>query len=286
MLNRLYIFILFAVSIIAFSGCEDMISDVDIKLPDEKLVVTSFITPDLKYTTVRIWKSKPLFTDYLVNEDKFLKIADAVVSLSSEDGTVILPYDSIHKNYRISKYRFPIIAGKTYHLKVVTKDGIIANSSCTVPSIEPPAIECTSFDSIITGQQLLVRSNVRFKDIEGNGNNYTVTVSKLFYMESRSEPLLENIGFNNTLPYFSDEDNDSDYYNLQTNDIKINQDEITRLYFTISVTDDHYYHYHKTIIANDTGNPFSEPTPLYSNINGGLGIFAAYVQKTHVVDLN
>lgn len=263
-----------------------MISDVDVNLPDEKLVVTSFITPDLKYTTVRIWKSKPLFTDYLANEDKFIKIADAVVSLSSEDGTVILPYDSIHRNYRVSKYKFPIIAGKTYHLKVVTKDGIITTSSCTVPNIEPPAIECTSIDSIITGQQLLLRSNVRFKDLEGNGNNYTISVSKLLYNESRSFSRLEDVGFNNTLPYFSDEGNNGDYFNLQTNDITINKGELARLYFTISVTDDHYYYYHKTLIANNTDNPFAEPTPMYTNINGGLGIFAAYVQKTHVVDLN
>jgi len=45
--------------------------------------------------------------------------------------------------------------------------------------------------------------------------------------------------------------------------------------------DVHYYKYHKSLSSNNEDNPFAEPTLIYTNINGGLGVFAAY-NKTMV----
>lgn len=45
-----------------------------------------------------------------------------------------------------------------------------------------------------------------------------------------------------------------------------------------------YYQYHKSLDDyNDSGNPFSEATPVYSNINGGLGVFTSYTIDSLVV---
>jgi hypothetical protein len=42
-------------------------------------------------------------------------------------------------------------------------------------------------------------------------------------------------------------------------------------------TDKSYYDYHRSLGNYDSGDdPFTEPSPVFSNVNGGLGIFAAY----------
>jgi hypothetical protein len=42
-------------------------------------------------------------------------------------------------------------------------------------------------------------------------------------------------------------------------------------------TEEAYYLYHTSIDENESSdNPFSEVKPVYSNINGGLGVFTSY----------
>ena len=52
-------------------------------------------------------------------------------------------------------------------------------------------------------------------------------------------------------------------------------------------TDEAYFRYHGSLRRQDDidGNPFAEPAPLYGNVTGGLGVFAAYVQTRVAVPL-
>jgi hypothetical protein len=51
-------------------------------------------------------------------------------------------------------------------------------------------------------------------------------------------------------------------------------------------TDKEYYTYHKSLENYSGGeNPFREVSPLFSNIEGGLGIFASYVVDSLVLRL-
>jgi hypothetical protein len=36
-----------------------------------------------------------------------------------------------------------------------------------------------------------------------------------------------------------------------------------------------YYNFHNSLYTNQGGDPFSEPTLMYTNVEGGLGVFAA-----------
>ena len=49
-----------------------------------------------------------------------------------------------------------------------------------------------------------------------------------------------------------------------------------KLHLSLLVVDDHYYNYHQSLLTNSVDNPFAEPAPIYSNFEGGLGVFAAY----------
>jgi hypothetical protein len=60
------------------------------------------------------------------------------------------------------------------------------------------------------------------------------------------------------------------------------------LYAYLAVTDRHYYLYHHSVIKHQEvdGNPFAEPVLIYSNIEGGLGVFSGYNQLKAVKQLN
>ena len=48
-------------------------------------------------------------------------------------------------------------------------------------------------------------------------------------------------------------------------------------------TDYHYYQYHISINNYESGNPFAEPTRIYSNVENGYGVFAGYQKSVFIV---
>jgi len=60
-------------------------------------------------------------------------------------------------------------------------------------------------------------------------------------------------------------------------------DKLTIQLFT---TDYHYYQYHTTIENYESGNPFAEPSRIYSNVENGYGVFAGYQKSVFIVDFD
>lgn len=279
-----YILVLLS-SVIFFTSCEDMESEVDIEPIPSKIIVTSFITPNMPNVYVRVYKSRALYTPYDFDEnDDFLTIDDAFVSMTNGIDTVALNYDNESSSYVIDKGRFPITKGTTYYLSVITQEGDSASASTTVPTLTPPQIELTGIDSTITYEGMLYYANVRFKDIEGQGQLYCCKAGAVYWGEGMSTPYLGEIGFQRGESFISDKNKDGEYFSFSTNNFPNNPDEPTRLYLTLSITDEHYYNYHKGLEDYDEDNPFAEPVPVYSNVKGGLGIFASYVQAGTAFD--
>lgn len=59
------------------------------------------------------------------------------------------------------------------------------------------------------------------------------------------------------------------------------------LTYSLLHVDENYYRYHDSILrqSESEGNPFAEPVPIPTNINGGLGCFGGYNRSTVVVKL-
>lgn len=51
--------------------------------------------------------------------------------------------------------------------------------------------------------------------------------------------------------------------------------EVRSLYVELMTINEPYFKYYKSIADFNGDNPFIEPTPIYTNIQGGLGVFAA-----------
>lgn len=279
-------FILLIPFITLLTGCEEMVSEVDIEPAPSKLVITSFINPDMPNASVRVSKSRPLYTPTSYDEySDFHSVDDAFVTLTNFVDSVVLSYDIETKTYIINRERFPIIKGTTYLLTVVTSDGDSASATTTVPALTAPAIELISIDSTIEYEQRMYYANVKFKDIEGIGQYYSFNVGAVYWIEGQSTPSLSEIGFQRGDPYVTDKNKDGNYFSYSTNNFVKYGTGPSRLYFTLAVTDEHYYNYHKGLQNYDEGNPFAEPVPVYSNVKGGLGVFCSYVQTGMAFDL-
>jgi hypothetical protein len=57
------------------------------------------------------------------------------------------------------------------------------------------------------------------------------------------------------------------------------------IYIFIGVTDENYFNYHRSVTNFQDDNPFSEPTPVYTNITGGLGVFGSYSGRIISINL-
>ncbi len=274
-------------------SCEDLVSDVEIEQPKAKIVVIGFISPDLPVNSIKIYESRPLYTPATESDETYPIITDASVYIFSEDDTAMMTFDYEYEEYRISRVDFPVLKGKTYGITVTTTSGYIATSSCTVPTGDPPLLELTNIDTIAIMEDWVpeysvyeMRAKVQFRDIEGKGHYYRVEAGQINWVEEQPIPYTSEIGIAGKEALASDINFDGETYHLTTNEFYARRDERFRLHFTLSITDRNYYNYHRGIMNFDDGNPFSEPTTIYSNIEGGLGIFSAYVQKDFVYDIN
>jgi hypothetical protein len=286
-------YIILTLFIMAFAGCESMITDVEIETPKPKIVVIGFVSPDSPYNSLKIYESRPLYSPLPSGSEDFPVITNATVIIYSDNDSAIMNYNQQYNDYRISQDAMPIIKGRTYNLKVTTPKGYYATSSCTVPNNEPPVLEIVGIDTISKEEGwdpsvwvYQLRARAQFKDWEGEGHFYRVAAGQMNWIDGEQPYQYSyDIGLSRGSSLSSDKNNDGNTYAITTNDFMAQTGESIRLYFTISITDSHYYNYHKTLMNFEGDNPFAEPTTIYSNIEGGLGVFSSYIQDDIIYDI-
>ena len=305
-----FIFLFFA---IVLSGCESLVTTLpEDKLPktESKLVVQSFISPQATAITVVVTESEPLFT---VSNGGQNIIKNALVKLSDGTNQITIPFDSLSGLYTIAKERFPIVAGKTYTLTV--SDGKRnVDASCKVPaslaSIKSYVIDTTIEDYGFVVDTIL-NLKVKWQDIPSEANYYRVRASlnveystQEFNSGNWTERRVRNrvnfrwddtIGRND---FQSDASLDgaiftsptgevtlqsaSQYYDTKTNTSRTfyPRNKIINITMDLNNSDEPYYKYHRSLETSNNDNPFTEPSLVYTNINNGLGCFAAYNTAT------
>ncbi len=252
--------------------------------------------------------------DTVVNNiDSF---ATATVVISDGATSVTLPYDSREQVYSLPVQRFPIKAGMTYSL-TVTDGKRSLQASCTIPPDQVPITNYTLDTTLITsftGRDTTLRLSFRWNDIAGKENYYRVRAYELFeYSEVNVDSILQTTretrkvgrsyfrwtdafssgAFQNDTnldgTQFSSPQGRKPRVNAQyveslvNNPVKPRRGPVSKgLYLLLLNTDSHYYRFHRSVQAQDD-NPFSEPALIYTNVTGGLGVFASYNQSVRVV---
>ncbi|KAA6436796.1 DUF4249 domain-containing protein [Dyadobacter flavalbus] len=292
------------------AACETMVSDIpEAKLPkgESRLVVNSFISPQLSYINVIVTESIPLFTK---SDATGNKIENATVRISDGVNEVTIPFDPKNKLYSIPQSKFPISASKTYYLSV--SDGKRSvTAQCTVPK-QTPVIKSYEIDTVIRSyslyQDTAVTLKMTWQDFPKDTNyyrvsafmdiDYTVPVAtdKQDFTEKRISGTYDfnwnwQTGRNELI---SDNKLDGSVFTSPIGRASLPHEQektsangkkviiyphtkITAINMEIYSVDKHYYKYFRSqTVSDNTDNPFSEPALIYTNIKGGLGCFGAY----------
>ncbi len=273
---------------------------IDLPATQSKIVVFGYLSPE--NDTIRIYVGRSIaLNDTVSTEDK--QITNATVKLSCEGKTAILPwydelrsYGSINNDgeytpgfyyeggYKIAVKDFPLISGKQVNLTVKTDMGTIT-SSCVIPEKETitPVLEKV-WVNLQNEYYSEINANVIVKNFGGNQEycHFIAEIGKTDLKYDRSWRTDFDIKTGNE--FFIHKPTDASevkyrlnksYYNYQTVDTGEEKDSI---YISLAKTDEAYYKFISTYknYQDTDGNPFAEPVMIYSNIQGGLGVFCAY----------
>ncbi|MGB3617937.1 MAG: DUF4249 domain-containing protein [Catalinimonas sp.] len=289
--------ILVCVCLAVLAGCIEDVPERYLPEGVSKLVITSFISPDDTLLAVRVTRSEPILGVRSFTEP-FEVIEDATVTITSPEERLQLRFDTDDTSgvYRAAVVDF-VRPGQTYTLEVTTPGGERATATCRVPLATDVPTPELRLDTIVEdwggGPTLEQRLNVFWTDAPGLGDYYRVWAQYAFeskqyvyfqgqiydsvWVSQISEIYFEEAGA------VSDAGGDGQRYAVRNGYLGwFGEDAFARnprATVYLLRTDEDYYRYHRSLelFNRADGNPFAEPAPLYSNVEGGLGVFASYL---------
>jgi hypothetical protein len=265
----------FAVSLI-LTSCEQ---DADVELPktEPELVVSCFISPQDSFIRVGVTLSAPVFGNGSGVQTQ--TVTNANVTLFGNNTSVTLPYNSINQCYEIPSSNFQIVAGGVYRIDVTDTEGRHAFANTSVPLLPPAAFTCTIRDTVEYSDPSYEYGQVKYRftvnDFSGGTNYYRfVGYLRQINLISGDSSLV-----NRATNLFMDSNADGETLSASAETwyyTNSGYDSIAAYEVWMLNCNYDYYNFHNSLYNNNGGgDPFSEPTLLYTNIEGGLGIFAA-----------
>jgi len=291
-MKKVNFYYLLSIILFLLASCEDAFVK-EVKAPPtlSKVVAIGFLSPDQDTISIKVFRSIPIFTSQTTSDwfHGFEPISNATVKLSNENSEIVLRFSKATNSYFALPSTFPIKKGSTYNLRIETGDNIVV-SSCTIPDTDIPSIELFSIDSLVDQQNLglkLYYANLGFKDNPESGDYYHLKALDIhkFYYGKKYHYSFSIMPFETGNEYSSDMNNNDVWqkYRLRFTSPYSNQLSVDSIYVALSVTDDNYYHYNKSLQNHNGQNPFIDPVPIYSNISGGLGVFCGL--RTHITTI-
>lgn len=293
------------IGLLLLASCQNLRQEVEPQqLADQpvKLIVACFISPQDTVLAAKIARSRPILDDEPVNG---LNITSATVTLLNGSRSIVLKYHPKLQYYRADPADFPIRAGETYQLTVKTRDGKLLQAQTTVPDAVKLQRARLDSERVVENNAVRKRFFARYywNDL-ANQTDYYQTNGVIAYrcpqcpatepvrqpvqfvtgegsqalyndQESPGEPMISAKGYMGA-SISSDEEFFPAFFSrpfvLTANLLHLNND---------------YYRYHQALAQQleIDSNPFAEPVPIPSNIQGGLGCFGAYNRSTVTVTL-
>ncbi|TAL57825.1 MAG: DUF4249 domain-containing protein [Bacteroidetes bacterium] len=265
--------------IFLLAGCEKTVDNIKLPTTAPKLVVGCFISPQDSWITVTLTRSNPIFGPGH-NNTNTLPVEDASVIISDGTNTASIPFNSLSQQYEMQTSTFPIISGQTYSLTVSTPTGENVSANCTVPA---SIISALTVDFTDTASNLK-KTTVKWQDIPNEINYYRVVGQIVsIYTPSPGDTIFNDMYSISNATAYNDHEKDGNelYAKLEGSYYEGSEYSLVAYDFYLLHIDGEYYNYQNSLDHYTYGDPFSEPIPLYTNIRGGLGVFAAY-QKLYV----
>ncbi|TVR37915.1 MAG: DUF4249 domain-containing protein [Bacteroidia bacterium] len=277
-----------------FTACVELVTDIDFPDQEPKAVVHSFISPADTAAMVLLTWSKPISKP---DNERIRFIENAAVQIRDEDGNASqLQYDPERKLYSVSANVFQIVAGQQYMLKVDVPGHAPIHANAYVPHANN-SLTLEKLDTMPAGWSDRMVLEYSFTDKPGERENFyapgayrkvevydwendTTILHQIMMYVIYGEKYLSNKGKEgNTFlmraeAYIYNDPNGPDDEPDENNPISI----------LLLTTDEHYYRYHRSLENYYPDDFFSEPVHIYSNVDGGLGVFAGYNRSVLVIE--
>jgi len=273
---RLNKYILLLLLVLSAYGCEKWVKFDSTPAFEQKLVVTSFISPSDTVSEIYVTSNQRLYGFYEQLEEP----GDLTGTIS--DGTTEVQLDTTSSGLSFSRDKMPVISGKTYTLKISSSKGLYAEAVTTIPQKRETMIKV---DTVTVNQDVpgyessgFLRISVEFTDYPGEKNYYNI-IGKITVFKTTPGPETDIYYYRFWFEYINDmkasPDNKITLNKWMTP--SINNYDSAFINVSLLNTEESYYMYHTSLNEFDrSDNPFSEAKPVYSNIEGGLGIFTSY----------
>jgi hypothetical protein len=260
--------ILFVIPFCVLLSCE---KEAKLKIPEAKTkpVVNCYLNPADTIIKLRLTMSAPLYNSG--NTSIYDPVTNANVSIYSASSVKQMIYNANSNYYELKTQDFPLAAGETYKLKVTLANGYNADASTTIPS------KTVYVNSLSFNESSTPLFKINFSDDPSNTNNYYVlSVSSI------------NAPFSTDTAYIFCAENSITDANSNGGTYQVELFSLaTQTLYPIGYdcylnnVSKEYFQYYSSINKSQNQNLFSEPTLVYSNVNGGLGIFASYTKSRY-----
>lgn len=284
-MKRTIIHITFLLIILLIVSCERDIKNISLPDFEQKLVIHSFISPYDSVSLVRIASNQRIYGDLSINETPSV----SNVTISNGEKEVILK--EVLSGYIFTHKEMPVEEEKTYILTVNGENGIKAEASCKVPIRRDFHPEIDTLHEVFEIPeagivQKIIRADVYLTDYPGENNYFRFASRYLVYDSTNlAPPSQEPYGEESEFISDSGKDGERFFFNTVSVPDPYRHDSAFLVIYILN-TDKDYYTYHQSLDNYSGGeSPFMEVSPVYTNIEGGLGIFASYVVDSVVVRL-
>jgi hypothetical protein len=254
------------------TSCEEDADNVRIPEFKQKMVISGFITTYKPNQYIKIYGNLGLYGNRFINPDPIQKI-------TVSDGSLEAPLDTTRMGYVIRSSDILIGEGKTYTLRIWNSSGLAAEASCTVPFKRTFDLKA---DTIKTSSETLsnkyYKVSIGFNDFKGEDNYYRLACYQASYYSKPKYVTSISKLTQSDEEFFDDKGRDGIRLSseLGMTGISPGMDSSFLKIYLLNL-DKPYYNFYKSIKNYVSGeDPFTEPSPVYTNVKGGLGVFASY----------
>ncbi len=260
--------VLIIICLFVLAGCQTVLEDVAVPAAEVKAVVffsaqnTFGINADRNFLYLDLTKSKPVLN--ASQNGDFDPIDNAQISIEGSGFEAGFFYETNTKKYLMStSSRFT--SGTEYTLNIKTPENGTLTSTVTMPdSIENYMLE---IDSIDQEWQVVYNGRLSIPDNTTKDEYFRIEAFSRYFGDDE-KMYVEN-------EYFSDENAIDGKVNVRFTTYSWDDEEGNKpeVYLVLSAITKDHYEYGKALVGYNPENPFSEPSPLPNNVEGGLGIF-------------
>lgn len=263
----------FTLIISILSSCKSAIEDLNIDTP-QRYTVSCFLSPQ-DSVSLFLGLSYPINKTIDIEENRN-KIRKAIVYITNEKGEKFtLKYNEINRTFFDVSHLLKIENSKKYNLEITTSENNIIRSSCIVPKKVP------DFKVKVDSVNGLFYLKYTWQDVLNEENFYRYVGVKKNLIFLQEHEIIWTDGSQIETQIASDEKQDGKEISSNRSDTQKNETGgFTSTSFgtyvdaTLLNIDKNYFLFQQSFEKTKRGNNF-EPTPTFSNIEGGLGIFSS-----------